>query len=155
MHTYKYVYGYHLQKISVLHIKHTTTLDKKKEPSRDSRREECCSIMWYHARDAQSAQGKSRGWTCPALIVRHRAGYHKIEQCSSRRESRGWFFFLSRVVVHVRFGGGGSKEMTRFRFFFFFFSQISVTTDGPLICPVGEMMVPIVESNLLCISGYF
>ena len=67
-----------------------------------------CDIMLD---DARSAQGKSRRqsrMTLPELIVRHRAWYHKIEQRSSCRKSRGWFsFFLSRVVhvdqlVHVK-----------------------------------------------------
>ena len=35
---------------------------------------------------ARSAQGKSEGWPCPALIA-HDQAYHKIEQCSSRCES--------------------------------------------------------------------
>ena len=76
-----------------------TTMDKKKNHPWDLRRGERCStcdIMLDHAR---SAQGKSRGWPCPALIAHDQAWCHKIEQRSSRRESRGWFFFLSRVVV--------------------------------------------------------
>ena len=41
----------------------------------------------------------SRGWLCP---VCHWAWYHKIEQRSSRRKSRGWFFFFpSRVVYGI------------------------------------------------------
>ena len=72
---------------------------KKKNHPRDSRREEHCSIVRYHARWRTISTGqKSRtvadGRLCPALIVRHRAWYHKIEQHSSRRESRGWFFFF-------------------------------------------------------------
>ena len=59
-----------------------------------------CDILLDHARSAQS---KSRGWPCPPLITRDQAWYHKVEQCFSRRESWGWFFFfsflfLSRVV---------------------------------------------------------
>ena len=67
---------------------------KKKNHARDSRREErwsMCDIMLDHAR---SAQGKSRGselsvrWS---LLIKH---YHKIEQCSSCCESRGWLLFF-------------------------------------------------------------
>ena len=56
--------------------------------------------MWYHARSRAISAGQkfadtcSRGCLAPALIARDRAWYHKIEQCSFRRESRGWFFFL-------------------------------------------------------------
>ena len=75
-----------------------TTLDKKKRTIPEIRGEKnavpSCDIMLD---DARSAQGKSRGqsrMTLPCVIVRHRAWYLKIEQRSSRRESRGWFFFF-------------------------------------------------------------
>ena len=83
-------------------LDHTTILDKKKQKKnhpRDSRREECCSILWYHARwrtinAGQSLPSATVRDFCPVLIVRHRAWYRTMEQCSSRRESRGWFFFF-------------------------------------------------------------
>ena len=50
-----------------------------------------CS-MTHDQRRAKVAD--SRRWLCPALIVRHRARYQKIEQHSSHRESGGWFFFF-------------------------------------------------------------
>ena len=52
-------------------------------------------IMLDHER---SAQGKVQSATvrdfCPALIVRHRAWYQMMEQRSSHRKSREWFFFF-------------------------------------------------------------
>ena len=83
----------------------TTALDKKKKKKKKRTIPEIrgeknavppCHIMLDHT---WSAQRKSRGWPRPALIARDQAWYHKIEQCSSHRESRGWFFFLSRVVT--------------------------------------------------------
>ena len=75
--------------------------------------------MWYHARSrAISAGQKSRivaddlalRWS---LVIKH---YHRIEQCSSRHESWGWFFFfLSRVVVwpkNMPFGSIGTWTQT-------------------------------------------
>ena len=80
------------------HFCQTTTLDKKKNHHRDSRREERCSIVWYHARwRTISAGQKSRTlsrMTLPALIVRHRAWYLKIEQRSSRRWISGMVLFF-------------------------------------------------------------
>ena len=43
----------------------------------------------------------SRGWPCLALIARDQAWYHKIEQCSSCRESQGRFWWWSGVVGNI------------------------------------------------------
>ena len=60
---------------SLCHI--STTLDKKKNYLRDSRPEECCSIVWYHARSHTISAGqKSRmvadnlasSWS---LVIKH------------------------------------------------------------------------------------
>ena len=85
--------------------KDTTTLDKKKNHLRDSRREERCSIVWYHARwRTINAGQKSRTvavdfalhWSCV------------IEQDITRSNSvllaanlGNGSFFLSRVVQHT------------------------------------------------------
>ena len=80
---------------------------KKKNHPRDSWREEpgcsTCDIMLDQARSAQEKSRTVADRTCPALIATDRAWYHtwKLEQRSSRRESRWWFFFLSRVVVLI------------------------------------------------------
>ena len=74
----------------------------KKNHSRDLRWEERCSIIWYLARwRTISAWAKVADWVAHdlalrwSLVIKHD---HKIEQCSSHRKSREWFFFLSRVV---------------------------------------------------------
>ena len=58
----------------------TTTLAKKKNHLRDSRREERCSTCDIMLDQARSAQGKSRGQSrigpCPGLIAWDRAWYH-------------------------------------------------------------------------------
>ena len=61
-----------------------------------------CSITHDQRRAKSSATVRNFR---PVLIVRHRAWYHTMEQRSSRRESRRWFFFfLSRVVEVVNSG---------------------------------------------------
>ena len=91
---------------------------KEKYHPWDSRREERCSIMCIRL-DQRRAKvtDTSRGWPCSALIARDQALYHKIEQCSSRHESRGWFlfffffFFWSRVdLVLLWHTSGDSKQ---------------------------------------------
>ena len=79
-----------------------TTLAKKKNHHRDSRREERCSrcdIMFDQARSARRA---SPIRDCPRLLPCADRAWSSmishVEQRSSRRESRGWFFFLARVV---------------------------------------------------------
>ena len=77
---------------------------KKKNHHQDSRRKERCSTCDIMLDQARSAQGKSDPRDCPRLLpCADRAWWSMIshvEQCSSRRESRGWFFFcLSRVVA--------------------------------------------------------
>ena len=84
----------------------STTMDKKKKKNhpRGSRWEVHCSIVWYHARSHAVSAGQKlqiEAEALPALIAPDQVyGYHKIEQCSSHRESRGlvffFFFFLSR-----------------------------------------------------------
>ena len=57
-------------------------------------------ISWSMMHDQRRANvADSRGWLCPALIVRHRAWYHKIEQRSSRRESRDGSFFVQGSML--------------------------------------------------------
>ena len=79
-----------------------TTLAKKKNHPRDSRREERCStcdIMLDHAR---SAQGKSRGQSRIGLALRwSRLIEHDI--------TRGTAFFSPRISMMVLFFGQGSK----------------------------------------------
>ena len=100
----------------------TTALDKKKKNHpRDSRWEECCSTRdkFYHARSrAISAGQKSRivaddlalRWS---LMIKH---YHRIEQCSSRRESWGMVFFFvqgsSLTEKKIPFGSIGTWTQT-------------------------------------------
>ena len=79
----------------------STTLAKKKNHPRDSRWEERCSTCDIVLDQARSAQGKSRGQSRIGLACADRAWSSMIshvEQRSSRRESRWWFFFLARVV---------------------------------------------------------
>ena len=81
----------------VLWCSYPTTLDKKKkEPSPRFAARRTLFYVWYHARSRVTSAEKSRGqpWmTLPWLIACDQPWYHKIEQCSSRRESQGWFFF--------------------------------------------------------------
>ena len=84
-----------------------TTLDKKKNHPRDSRREERCSTCDIMLDQARSAQGKSRGSDLPCTDRAWSSMISHGEQRSSRRESRWWFFFLSRVVGPNR--GSGAR----------------------------------------------
>ena len=83
-----------------------TTLDKKKKPSSRFaarrtlfRRVISCSMTHDQRRQKSRTVADDFALRC---IVCHRLGYHKIEQRSSRRESQGWFFFLSRVVLCMK-----------------------------------------------------
>ena len=77
---------------------------KKKNHHQDSRRKERCSTCDIMLDQARLAQGKSDPRDCPRLLPCADRAWSSmishVEQCSSRRESRGWFFFcLSRVVA--------------------------------------------------------
>ena len=72
----------------------STTLDKKKNHPRDSRRDARCSTCDTMLDQARSAQGKSRGSDLPCADRAWSSMISHVEQCSSRRESRGWFFFF-------------------------------------------------------------
>ena len=77
---------------------------KKKNHPRDSRREEHCStcdIMLDQARSAQGKVAESRRSDLPCADRAWSSMISHVEQRSSSRESRWWFFFLSRVVVKV------------------------------------------------------
>ena len=79
----------------------STTLAKKKNHHRDSRREERCSTCDIMLDQPGLAQGKSDPRLLPCADHADHAWSSMIshvEQRSSRRESRGWFFFLARVV---------------------------------------------------------
>ena len=71
-----------------LHSRPCTTLDKKKNHPRDSRREERCSMCDIMLDQAQSAQGKSRGSDLPGANRASSSMISHVEQRSSRRESR-------------------------------------------------------------------
>ena len=80
-----------------------TTLDKRKEPSpRFAVRRTLfhCVISWSMTHDQRRAKSSATDRQLVlALILRHRAWFHMMEERSSRRESRGLFFlFLSRVA---------------------------------------------------------
>ena len=75
-----------------------TTLDqKKKNHSQDLRWEERCSIIWYLSMTHDQRRAKVADWVAHdlalrwSLVIKHD---HKIEQCSSDRKSREWFFFF-------------------------------------------------------------
>ena len=90
--------------IVTVHIRAYYYLDKKKKNHpRDSQREERCSTCDIMLDQARSAQGKSDPRLSATFALRwSRLIEHDMRwQRSSRRESRGWFFFLSRVVVCV------------------------------------------------------
>ena len=78
------------------------TLDKKKEPPSRFAARRTLFQVWYHARSrAISAEQKSRtvaDQTLPSADRSWSSMISHVEQRSSRLESRGWFFFLSRVV---------------------------------------------------------
>ena len=85
----------------------STTLDKKRNHPRDSRREERCStcdIMLDQARSRRAKVADSRGSDLPCADRAWSSMISHVEQCSSRHESRWWFFFffLSRVVLHKK-----------------------------------------------------
>ena len=85
----------------------STTLDKKKNHPRDSRWEERCSIVWYHARWRTINAGRKLRTVADDFALRWSCVIeHDITRSNSvlfRRESRGWFFFLSRVVHCIQF----------------------------------------------------
>ena len=75
---------------------------QKKEPSSRFAARKTLFHVWYHARSqAISAGQKSRtvaDRTLPCADRLWSSMISHVEQRSSRRESQGWFFFLSRVV---------------------------------------------------------
>ena len=80
----------------------TTTLAKKKNHPRDSRREERCSTCDIMLDQARSAQGKSRGQSRIGLALRwSRLIEHDI--------TRGTAFFSPRISMMVLFFGQGSS----------------------------------------------
>ena len=112
-----------------------TTLDKKKNHTRDSRREERCSTCDIMLDQARSAQGKSRGSDLPCADRAWSSMISHVEQRSSRRESR-WLMVLFFVegstcmhMLHAR-----SPFPTRlcfslqlpFLFFFFFYILFTI-----------------------------
>ena len=80
-----------------------TTLDKKKNHPRDSRREERCST-WYHAQSgAISAGQKSRtvaDRTCPALIVPDHT--RNSDLLAANLDDGSFFFVQGSACAHVR-----------------------------------------------------
>ena len=79
---------------------------KKKEPSpRFAARRTLfdLEISWSMTHDQRRAKSSAtvRDF-CPALIVRHRAWHHMMEQRSSRHESRGWFFLFAQRSLDKR-----------------------------------------------------
>ena len=72
----------------------STTLDKKKNHHRNSRREERCSTCDIMLDQAWSAQGKYDPRLSASFALRWSSMISHVKQLSSRRESRGWFFFF-------------------------------------------------------------
>ena len=79
----------------------TTTLAKKKNHPRDSRREERCSTCDIMLDQRRAKVADSHGSDLPCADRAWSSMISHVEQRSSRRESRWWFFFLARVVVEV------------------------------------------------------
>ena len=79
------------------HFFHNVVLPwtKKKNHFRDSRWEERCSIVWYHARWLTiNARQTSRTESQMTLPCADRSLSQDRTKCSSHRNSRGWFFFF-------------------------------------------------------------
>ena len=76
-----------------------TKKKKKKNHPRDSRREEHCSISWYHAWSRAMSAGQGHPRLLPCADRAWSSTITHVEQRSSCCESPGWFFFLSRVVL--------------------------------------------------------
>ena len=84
-------------------MKESTTLDKKENHPRDSRREERCSTCDIMLDQARSAQGKSRGQSLIGLAQRwSRLIEHDI--------TRGTAFFSPRISMMVLFFVQGSTR---------------------------------------------
>ena len=69
-----------------------TTLDKKEPSPRFAARR----TLFHHVISCSITHDQRRTRVADdlALIARDQAWYHRIEQCSFRRESQGWFFFF-------------------------------------------------------------
>ena len=92
--------SYHLSMFQI--VRRATTLAKKKNHPRDSRREERCSTCDIMLDQARSAQGKSRGQSRIGLALRwSRLIEHDI--------TRGTAFFSPRISMMVLFFGQGSR----------------------------------------------
>ena len=74
---------------------------KKKNHHRDSRREERCFTCGIRRDQRRAKVADSRGSDLPCADRVWSSMISHVEQRSSRRESRWWFFFLSRVVYVV------------------------------------------------------
>ena len=76
---------------------------QKKEPSSRFAARRTLFHVWYHARSRAISTGQGPISDCPRLLPCADRSWlsmiSHVEQRSSRRESRGWFFFLSRVVL--------------------------------------------------------
>ena len=78
---------------------------QKKEPSLRFAARRTLFHVWYHARSQAISAGQGPIRDCPRLLPCADRAWSSmishVEQRSSRRESRRWFFFLARVVVHT------------------------------------------------------
>ena len=75
---------------------------QKKEPSLRFAARRTLFHVWYHARSQAISAGQGPIRDCPRLLPCADRAWSSmishVEQRSSRRESRRWFFFLARVV---------------------------------------------------------
>ena len=95
-----------------------TTLDKKKRTMLEIRGEKNAAprvISCLIRRDQRRAKvADSRGLDFPCADCAWSSMISHVEQRSSRRESRWWFYFLSRVVVPYKEDTTPSLFITRF-----------------------------------------